>query len=262
MPKWSTTLEKKQLAYLLFLVVLCLFYMARTSFDFSGRQLDMTTMAMDRFDERLRINGGSTVLDTMVVEKEHEQLLADIEAHIVAYLYRIPDYSYIAPMETYLKYRPQLLEQFPSAVPLEKGDYAVSSTYGIRTHPISAKRKKHFGIDLAAPLGKPVYASASGTIVAIVYSKKGYGTHIILKHRFGFETLYGHLNKVLVLEGQKVKQHELIATIGSTGSSTGYHLHYEIRKNKTKIDPRLSLGLKKTIYDDLIELNTTKDGRD
>ena len=89
----------------------------------------------------------------------------------------------------------------------------------------------------------------------IIYSKKGYGTHIIVKHRFGFQTLYGHLDKVLARKGQKVKQHELIATVGNSGSSTGYHLHYETIKNEIKIDPRPSLNLKKSIYGHLIQLN-------
>ncbi len=171
-----------------------------------------------------------------------------IEEGIVNYLYQVPDYSYITALETYLQYRPELLRQFPSCVPLEKGDYFLSSRYGIRTHPISKKRAVHFGIDLAAPSGKPVYVSATGTVADVIRSDKGYGIHIIIRHRFGFETLYGHLEKVLVSKGQTVHQHELIGTVGSSGSSTGYHLHYEIRKNDARIDPRPSFDLKKTIY--------------
>ena len=81
---------------------------------------------------------------------------------------------------------------------------------------------------MAAPLGKTVYATASGIVSKVIYSSNGYGNHIIIKHRFGFESLYGHLNKILVRKGQKIGQHELIATVGNTGTSTGYHLHYEI----------------------------------
>ncbi|HEA22812.1 hypothetical protein LCGC14_0676290 [marine sediment metagenome] len=259
--KRPTGLGKKNLAYLLFLILISLFYALRYGTSVSGEPLLDTKVAMEGYGESLRMNMGSVLPDTIVINKEREQLLTAIEERIVTYLYRIPDYSYINSLKTYLRFRPKLLEQFPSAVPLEKGDYFVSSSYGIRSHPISGKSKKHFGIDMAAPLGKPVYASASGTVLDIVHSKNGYGMHIIIKHRFGFRTLYGHLSKILVSKGQSVEQHELIGTVGSTGSSTGYHLHYEILKNEIQVDPMLSLNLKKTIYTHLIEPKPENDGR-
>jgi murein DD-endopeptidase MepM/ murein hydrolase activator NlpD len=259
-PKSTKTFGKKELYYFLFLIIMCLFYIIWYSPDISAQRLENTTVTMDLYEERLKMNLESTLTDSVLIEKERNQLLMAIEERIVAFLYQIPDFSYIGSLETYLEYRPQLLEQFPSAVPLEKGNYSVTSNYGIRIHPISEKKRKHYGIDLAAPRGKYVYASASGTILDILYSKKGYGTHIVIKHRFGFETLYGHLNKVLVRKGQIVKQHEIIGTVGSTGSSTGNHLHYEILKNMIQIDPKLSLDLKKNIYTHLIQSNKIKDG--
>ena len=259
-PKPIKTFGKKEGFYFLFLIIMCLFYIIWYGLGNSTQRLEDTTVTMDFYEERLKMNLESTLTDSVLIERERNQLLIAIEERIVGFLYQISDYSYMGSLETYLKYQPQLLEQFPSAVPLEKGNYSITSNYGIRVHPISEKEKKHFGIDLSAPPGKYVYASASGTIQDILYSKKGYGTHIIIKHRFGFETLYGHLNKVLIRKGQTVKQHEIIGTVGSTGSSTGYHLHYEILKNRNKIDPILSFNLKKNIYTHLIESNTTKDG--
>lgn len=253
--KRAKTLDWKHPAYILFLVILFLFYILPRINGFSEGKFRHNTMVMEQYGERLRINMGTALQDSVVAEKERRRLMAAIEERIVSFLYQIPDYSYIRPLETYLEYRPKLLEQFPSAVPLEKGGYYLSSRYGIRMHPISGRTKKHFGIDLAAKLGKPVYASASGVVSKVIYSKKGYGTHIIIRHRFGFESLYGHLTKALVGEGQKVGQHELIATVGSSGSSTGYHLHYEVMKNGVKIDPRPSLNLKKRIYTHLIGSN-------
>ncbi|MBC8769417.1 M23 family metallopeptidase [Arenibacter sp. BSSL-BM3] len=259
-PKSAKTFGKKEFAYFLFLIIMCLFFIIWHCPYNSAQRLQDNTITMELYEERLKMNLVSSSADVDLIERERDQLLLTIEEKIVGFLYQIPDYSYISSLETYLQFRPRLLEQFPSAVPLEKGNYSISSNYGIRVHPISDKEKKHYGIDLATPRGKYVYASASGTIKDILYSKKGYGTHIIIKHRFGFETLYGHLNKVLVRKGQTVKQHEMIGAVGSTGSSTGYHLHYEILKNKHKIDPKLSFNLKNTIYTHLIELNTTKDG--
>ena len=259
-PETDKTWGRRELAYFLFLILMCLFYIIWHSADISTQRLKDNAITMDLYEERLQINLESTLKDSVLVERERNDLLMAIEERIVAFLYQIPDFSYIGSLETYLKYRPQLLEQFPSAVPLEKGNYSVTSNYGIRIHPISEKKKEHYGIDLATARGKYVYASASGTIKDILYSKKGYGTHIIIKHRFGFETLYGHLNKVLVQKGQRVKQHEIIGTVGSTGSSTGNHLHYEILKNMLQIDPKLSFNLKKNIYSHLIKSNTIKDG--
>lgn len=239
---------RKELAHLLFLILLCLFYVVGNGFNFSDSKLRETAVAMEHYEERLQTNLKTSYPDSIPVDKEREHLLLAIEERIAKYLYQIPDYSYITVLETYLSYRPELLHQLPSCVPLEKGDYSLSSKYGVRTHPISKKRATHFGIDLAAPSGKPVYASASGTVSDVIHSEDGYGTHIIIRHRFGFKTLYGHLDRVLVAKGQNVKQHELIATVGSSGSSTGFHLHYEIWKNKAKIDPRPSFNLKWTIY--------------
>uniref|UniRef100_UPI00123DB3C3 M23 family metallopeptidase n=1 Tax=Arenibacter lacus TaxID=2608629 RepID=UPI00123DB3C3 len=169
-------------------------------------------------------------------------------------------YSYISSLETYLKYRPNLLTQFPAAVPLGKGKYSISSDYGFRIHPISKNEKNHVGIDLSAPDGTTVHATASGTIEKVVHSPIGYGTHIVIRHRFGFETLYGHLEKVLVHKGESIAQHQIIGTVGSTGSSTGPHLHYEILKNREKIDPRPSFDLKKKIYDELFFSNSRTEG--
>lgn len=259
-PKPTKTFGKKKRFYFLFLIIISLFYIIWYGFGISTQRLEDATVTMDLYEERLKINLKSALTDSFLIERERNQLLTAIEERIVGFLYQIPDYSYMGSLETYLKYRPELLEQFPSAVPLENGNYSVTSNYGIRIHPISNKKRKHFGIDLAAARGKYVYASASGTIQDILYSKKGYGTHIIIKHRFGFETLYGHLNKVLIRKGQWVKQHDIIGTVGNTGSSTGYHLHYEILKNMIQIDPKLSLNLKKNIYTHLIESNKTKDG--
>ena len=259
-PDLSKELRRKNLAYLLFLVLASLVYIAQGGTDRSKKKLHASTLSLAQYQERLNMTNDSVFPDTLIIKTEREQLLIGIEENIVSYLYQIPDYSYMKSLETYLKYCPDLLEQIPSAVPLQKGDYRLSSRYGIRNHPISKKAKKHFGIDLAAAKNRPVYASASGTVTDIIYSKKGYGTHILVRHRFGFQTLYGHLEKVLVHKGQNVKQHELLATVGSSGSSTGYHLHYETIKNEIKIDPRPSFNLKKSIYDHLVELNNIGHG--
>lgn len=251
--RYLESFGRKQLAYVLFLSVLFLYYLFGQVLVHSDKRLPETKVFMEEYGQLLEVNLNSRPTDTIVILKEREQLLTAIEEHIVTYLHQIPDFSYMNSLKVYLKYRPELLKQIPSTVPLEKGAYVLSSRYGLRIHPISLKTKKHFGIDLAAPLGKTVYATASGIVSDITYSSNGYGNHIIIKHRFGFESLYGHLNKILVKKGQKIHQHELIATVGNSGNSTGYHLHYETVKNGSRIDPTLSLNFKKYIYRNIIK---------
>ncbi|WP_051254266.1 M23 family metallopeptidase [Arenibacter latericius] len=251
---------KKGLYYMVVFMVISLFYILQYGLGRSDQQLENAVKTMELYEVRLKMNMNDSLTTGQEAVMERERLLMAIETRIVGFLYRIPDYSYVSSLETYLKYRPNLLAQFPAAVPLGKGNYSISSNYGIRTHPISQNEKTHFGIDLSAPAGTTVHATASGTIKEVVYSKKGYGTHIVIWHRFGFETLYGHLEKVLVHKGESIAQHQIIGTVGSTGSSTGPHLHYEILKNKEKIDPRPSFDLKKKIYDELFLSNSGTEG--
>ncbi len=247
------SIDRKHIAAIGFLLVLTGFYVSGPVLELWDDSLEDTSFALKNYGSQLESNLNSTVKDTLVLQKERGQLLKHIEEKLVGYLYRIPDYSYVPPLEPYLAYAPRILDQIPSTVPLEKGDYRLSGEYGIRKHPISNKKKKHFGIDLAAAPDKHVYASASGTVVSVTYSRSGYGTHIVIKHRFGFRTLYGHLNQVLVSKGQTIEQHELIGTVGTSGSSTGYHLHYEVIKNGVRIDPMYSLQFKKKIYERLYQ---------
>ncbi|PJZ71567.1 peptidase M23 [Leptospira perolatii] len=112
----------------------------------------------------------------------------------------------------------------------------VSSNFGRRRDPFTKKSTFHGGIDLAADLGTPVYASADG-IVSYSNEKGGYGNLIVLKHNLGYETRYGHLSKLLVDAGTRVKKGELIGKVGSTGRATGNHLHFEVLRNSQKQRP-------------------------
>ena len=113
----------------------------------------------------------------------------------------------------------------------------MSSGYGYRIHPIYKVRKMHWGTDFSAPAGAPIYATGDGTVTTYKRSRSGYGHHIVIDHGFGYETLYGHMSKIEVNKGQRVKRGEIIWYIGSTGSSTAPHLHYEVIKDGRKINP-------------------------
>lgn len=120
----------------------------------------------------------------------------------------------------------------------------ITSTFGHRENPFGGNNvETHKGLDISGPLGSPVKAMAEGK-VEFAGKRGGFGNCIMLKHANGFETLYGHLSKILVRVGENVKIGETIGKIGSTGRSTGPHLHYEIHKNGQQINPQSFLTLK------------------
>lgn len=115
-------------------------------------------------------------------------------------------------------------------------DGAISSTFGTRVHPIFGDTRMHSGIDFASPMGAPVRAAASGTVVSASY-QSGYGNAVVINHGGGVATLYAHLSAFSVREGQTVTASMRIASVGSTGYSTGPHLHFEVRVNGVPVDP-------------------------
>ncbi len=129
---------------------------------------------------------------------------------------------------------PQRAISVPSRMPLEGAQ--LTSNYGMRTHPVLGGRRKHTGIDLAAPTGTPIYATADGVIGrADWYSS--YGLYISINHGASMETRYAHLSRLAVAAGDNVRKGDLIGYVGSTGRSTGPHLHYEVRVDGLAVNP-------------------------
>ena len=143
---------------------------------------------------------------------------------------------------------------YPTISPIKAKDFInISSPYGFREHPIKKEVLFHEGIDISAMPGTPVYSTAQGRIVKVLYSKYGFGNRVVIKHAYGFETLYAHLGNIKVKKGQWVNKNQLIGTVGSTGFSTGPHLHYEVHKNNNPRDP---LGyFYVSIGDELLAMN-------
>jgi len=133
-----------------------------------------------------------------------------------------------------LKLNKELFESVPAIVPTE-GSYSVDS-YGMRFHPILHINKMHNGIDILNSVGTPVNASGKAKVV-FVGTRGGYGLAVELDHGFGYKTIYAHLSSVLVKEGQIVKRGQLIAKSGSSGLSSGPHLHYEVIHNGQNLNP-------------------------
>ncbi|MEL7145762.1 MAG: M23 family metallopeptidase [Bacteroidota bacterium] len=113
----------------------------------------------------------------------------------------------------------------------------LSSGFGMRNDPINQTRRMHYGIDFSAPKGTPIYATANGVVSTAKFSPGGFGYYVKIDHGYGYETLYGHMRKYIVKRGQNVKRGEIIGYVGNSGKSTAPHLHYEVHKNKEKINP-------------------------
>lgn len=131
-----------------------------------------------------------------------------------------------------------------SHIPLGYPYYGtITSTFGHRENPFGGRAvETHSGMDIRAPMGAPVKAMAKGT-VSFAGRKGGYGNCIIIRHLGSYETLYGHLSQILVTPGQQIDIGQVIGKVGSTGRSTGPHLHYEVHKNGQRINPKSFLTL-------------------
>ncbi|MFC6668890.1 M23 family metallopeptidase [Marinobacterium aestuariivivens] len=152
-----------------------------------------------------------------------------------------------------------LLHSIPNGVPIQ--GTRISDRFGMRTHPVTRKKDMHNGIDFAASRGTPVYATADG-IVEFSGRQSGFGKLVILQHNFGFKTYYAHLDKLSVKAGELVAKGDLIAHSGNSGRSTGPHLHYEVRRLYSAIDPAPFLNWNIASFDTIFsEVGTVEWGR-
>lgn len=133
-----------------------------------------------------------------------------------------------------------MLASIPSIQPVAIRDIRrIGGYYGNRLHPIYKITMFHAGMDFTAPTGTDIYATGNGVVRRVVNSRarRDYGTFIEIDHGYGYRTLYAHLDKVLVRQGQEVKRGDVIGLVGNTGASTAPHLHYEVIRNSRHVDP-------------------------
>lgn len=141
-------------------------------------------------------------------------------------------------IEGMIKDKEKLLAATPAIQPISNKDLSrMASGFGYRIDPVYKTVKMHAGLDFAAPQGTPIYATADGVVKLAGNTGNGYGNYVVINHGYGYETLYGHQYRIKAKAGQRVKRGELIGWVGSTGKSTGPHVHYEVHKNGRHIDP-------------------------
>ena len=140
----------------------------------------------------------------------------------------------LSVLQSFIAEREEVQKNLPYYWPIAGGHF--TSFYGPRFSPFGYNTEFHLGVDIADATGTPIYAAASGEVVMAGVSS-GYGKRVIIKHRFGYSTLYGHMNSMNVSVGEHVYKGELIGRVGETGRATGPHLHFEVRIEGKTIDP-------------------------
>jgi murein DD-endopeptidase MepM/ murein hydrolase activator NlpD len=152
------------------------------------------------------------------------------------------------------------LAAIPAIQPVSDKDLTrIASGFGMRIDPVYKVPKFHAGLDFTAPVGTPIYATADGVVIESGFSPDGYGNRVVINHGYGYESLYGHMYRTKVRNGQKIKRGEVIGYVGSTGKSTGPHCHYEVHKGDQPVDPVYFFynDLSPEQYDRLLKLAQT-----
>jgi murein DD-endopeptidase MepM/ murein hydrolase activator NlpD len=138
----------------------------------------------------------------------------------------------------FVKNKTTMLASIPAIQPVANKDLTrVASGYGWRIHPIYKTQKLHTGMDFTAPVGTEIYSTGTGVVSKVEREGRGYGNNVVIDHGYGYETLYAHMSKFNVRPGQKVNRGDLIGFVGNSGTSTGPHLHYEVRRNSNPVNP-------------------------
>ncbi len=149
----------------------------------------------------------------------------------------------------------QMASCVPAIPPVFLNRVRLTSRFGVRSDPMNGTAKVHSGIDLAGHSGEPVYATGDGVVVEASYAFFGYGNVVIINHGFGYRTRYAHLKRFNVRVGDRVSRGDQIAAIGSTGKSTGNHLHYEVEYMGRKVNPLnyFNINITPSEYERLVE---------
>ena len=169
-----------------------------------------------------------------------------------------------ASIEKLINNQEAKLSSLPAIQPVSNKQLnRIASGFGMRIDPVYGTPKMHRGLDFTAPQGTPIYATGDGVIITAGNSGDGYGNHVEINHGYGYVTLYGHMVRVKVRSGQKVKRGEIIGWVGSTGKSTGPHCHYEVSINGANVNPVyfFSNDLNAEQYDQLLKLAATGSAR-
>jgi len=194
-----------------------------------------TYAAIPPISEDVKIQGtGGSVEETSIEDKNATSILFQLKDKIdsLSYAVNLEKDSYRTIFNK-IKSNEKMYSHTPSISPVEA---YLGSGYGYRTDPIDGKRRMHRGLDFAVNLNTDVVATGDGVVKKAQYDS-GWGRYVKIDHGYGYETIYAHLYKINVKKGQKIKRGDLVGKSGNSGRAAGFHLHYEVHKNKKVEDP-------------------------
>jgi len=191
---------------------------------------------------------------------EHSELISDLNKKVdqLSKAIYVQSKSFDEVLDM-VRNKENMLMHIPAIQPVaNKNLKRMASGYGYRIHPIYKTRKMHWGMDFSAPEGTAVYATGDGIIKNVKRSKRGYGNQVRIDHGYGYETFYAHLSKYIVKRNQEVKRGDIIGYVGNSGTSTAPHLHYEVVKDKQRVNPvnYYFNDLTAEEYDKMLELSS------
>ena len=213
--------------------------------DVLNRQLDfydITLTGIEERDDRVyrSIFGLGNVDEVQMPERENVGGRADSLAERAVLRSKSLD-----EVNDLAKTAGDMASHVPAVPPISpaKGSYRLSSPFGGRTDPIYGGGEFHQGQDFACDRGNPVYATGGGRVEKVDYKFNGYGNEVVINHGFGYRTRYAHLNTIKVTEGMELERGDIIGTVGSSGKSTGPHLHYEVMYRDRRLNPMLFMDM-------------------
>jgi murein DD-endopeptidase MepM/ murein hydrolase activator NlpD len=182
----------------------------------------------------------SAFLSTETMPPGYSQEIGELRS-LAAYMANAMDP--LAEMTKVLRSQRELLVDIPTLWPVSNGKGNITAIFGPEIHPITGSFRLHNGVDIAFIWNTPILATANGKVVAIKFDNMGLGISVRIKHKYGFSTVYAHLNQAIVKKGQEVTRGQKIGYLGNTGLSTGPHLHYEVWLGTGWVDPMLYLDI-------------------
>ncbi|MCU0420082.1 MAG: M23 family metallopeptidase [Cyclobacteriaceae bacterium] len=194
---------------------------------------------IDKAIREAGIGGIDRYEDIRNKDLEHEEMIVKLHEHVdklkrKLFIESRSQDEVVALAEN----KEKLYAAIPAIQPVANKELiALASGFGMRIHPIYKVKKMHTGIDFAAAIGTPIYATADGAIDVVQNSFSGYGKMIEIDHGFGYRSRYAHMHGFAVRQGQRVKRGDLIGYVGDTGISTAPHLHYEVLINGVQVNP-------------------------
>ncbi len=207
----------------------------------------LANLGIKKAEETSSLTKGGDLNSFLGIEEQQEGIFKELSELKSLSVMLEESVDSLAKISKTLESHSELLVELPALWPLHGVRGRITNNFGYSEHPFTKVPYMHLGIDIAYRMGTPVVATANGHVLEKRHEPMGFGNYIVIRHKYGFFTKYAHLNQVFVEEGETVQQGQKIGTLGSTGLSTGPHLHYEVRIGSQVVDPVRYMNIKNNL---------------